>query len=429
MRALPVRPGGTPKPPAAAQIGLLAFDTLTRAAVGLVVGTFVAILLGPDQFGQLTFGLSIVSMVMPLATLGTDPVLVQRLGTLAPAGREEAALIGTAFRLRAVVAVGVAVLIVLVAVAQPTAGQRVVLLFLAPAVAGVVFDVAYPWVIVRDRAGPLIVFRLAFFAVITLARIVAIVAGLPLAAFAALAAADLIVPGLAAWLTARHSGAWQIRYDRLLRPELLHSSLPLLLSGLLMLVMFRIAIVFIERILGMTAVGIYGAVVRLSEVAYLLPNLVVPTMASRIVAASPVGTPEYYRRYGLLAFRLMAAGTTIAAATAVLRTPFIGIYGEAYASGAPILAVHVFALVPLTIAAVRERLLVDARLTRASALNTFGGLVANVALNLILLPRIGLVGAAWATVAAYTVAAIGVPLVDPRQRPILAATFRATFRQ
>jgi O-antigen/teichoic acid export membrane protein len=409
---------------AAAQIGLLGIDTLIRAGVGLVVGTLVAIQLGPIEFGALTYGLSIVGILVPLISLGLDAVLIQRLGPVAAGGPEEAALIGTALRLRMIAGVIVAALIAMVALGQAPA-ERSVLLALAPAAAGGVLDVAYPWVIVRGKAGPLIAFRLAFLAATTAARITALVLGLPLAVFALLASADLIIPGLSAWLTARRSPAWHPRYDQALRPDLLQSGVPLLVSGLLLLLMFRIDVLFVDEILGGAAVGVYGAVIRLSEAAYLLPNLVVPTMTARIVAASPLGSTEYFQRYGRLMLGLVGASLGIAGVTALLAAPLMSIYRTAYTSGAPVLAVHIFALVPLSIAAVRERLLVDARLTRASALNTLGGLILKIALNLVLLPKMGLVAAAWATVGAYATAALFIPLLDPRQRRLFVGMWRS----
>jgi O-antigen/teichoic acid export membrane protein len=81
--------------------------------------------------------------------------------------------------------------------------------------------------------------------------------------------------------------------------------------------------------------------------------------------------------------------------------------------------------VPVSLTVVAERWLLDKDLTRAFALNFVTGLAANVAANLILLPRLGLVAAAWSTVLAYTVVALVTPLLDPRQRRLLAAALRA----
>jgi O-antigen/teichoic acid export membrane protein len=408
---------------AVAQIGLLGFDTLIRAGVGLVVGTLVAIKLGPTEFGALTYGLSVVAILVPLVSLGLDAVLIQRLGLVAAGSSDESALLGTALRLRLAAGAVIGAVIAALSLTQAPS-DRLVLLALAPAAAGGVLDVAYPWVIVRGEAGPLITFRLTFFALTTAARLLALGLGLPVPVFALLASADLIIPGLSAWLTARRRGAWHPRYDAELRPDLLHTALPLLISGVLLLLMFRIDVLFVEEMLGTAAVGVYGAVIRLSEAAYLLPNLVVPTMAARIASGSLIGSPEYFQRYRRLLFALVGASLAVASATALLASPLMSIYRSAYESGAPVLAVHIFALVPLSIAAVRERLLVDARLTRASAVNTLGGLILNVALNLALLPTMGLVGAAWATVAGYATAALFIPLFDPRQRRLLLATWR-----
>jgi O-antigen/teichoic acid export membrane protein len=82
-------------------------------------------------------------------------------------------------------------------------------------------------------------------------------------------------------------------------------------------------------------------------------------------------------------------------------------YGGAYAAAGPVLAVHVWSTVFVFLGVARGQFLVNEGHTGFYFLSTTAGLLINVALNLVLIPRHGAWGAAVATLAAQMVAAWG----------------------
>ncbi len=93
-------------------------------------------------------------------------------------------------------------------------------------------------------------------------------------------------------------------------------------------------------------------------------------------------------------------------------------YGSAYAGAAGVLAVHIWSSVFVFLGVVRGQWLVNEKMVRFYLATTIIGAIANVALNLVLIPRAGPLGAAWATVVSYALATWFSSFIDPSVRVI-----------
>jgi O-antigen/teichoic acid export membrane protein len=118
-----------------------------------------------------------------------------------------------------------------------------------------------------------------------------------------------------------------------------------------------------------------------------------------IVARRAQGEAEY-ERYVQRLYDLMAwLGIGVAAAVTVLAEYLVPmLYGAAYAEAARILEVQIWAGIAVSMSFVHSRWLLAEGLQRYGLLYTVAGAVVNVMLNLILIPKHGAIGAAWATV-------------------------------
>jgi O-antigen/teichoic acid export membrane protein len=181
---------------------------------------------------------------------------------------------------------------------------------------------------------------------------------------------------------------------------------PLLLSGVAVSVYMRIDIVMLRNLVGAGAAGQYAAATRLSEIGYFLPVALSASLLPSLLRARAAGAPAYadsMQRY----FDLSAALGYGLAIPLALGAPWLVrlAYGEAFAPAAAVLTVHAWAAVFVFIGVARGQFLVNEGLTRFNLVATATGALANVALNLLLIPRLGGTGAAIATVVSYAAAA------------------------
>jgi PST family polysaccharide transporter len=94
------------------------------------------------------------------------------------------------------------------------------------------------------------------------------------------------------------------------------------------------------------------------------------------------------------------------------------LYGPEFSGAGAILALHIWAGVPVTMGLAANTWMINQGLTNLMLQQTVLGAVVNVALNLWLIPRYGGVGAAIATLAAYMCATVLWYILDPRTRRI-----------
>ena len=100
-------------------------------------------------------------------------------------------------------------------------------------------------------------------------------------------------------------------------------------------------------------------------------------------------------------------------------------YGAVFAPAGTVLAVHIWASVFVFLGVARGQYLVNEGLTRFYLTATGAGALLNVGLNLLLIPRAGPVGAAWATVISYAVSAWVSSYWHPQVRAVAARQTQA----
>jgi O-antigen/teichoic acid export membrane protein len=212
---------------------------------------------------------------------------------------------------------------------------------------------------------------------------------------------------------------WPRPSRRLLQP-LLHAAIPLGFSGLLVIAYARIDQVLVFALAGSRDAGLYGAVYNIVDQSHFVPISIMTTMAPIIAASWPQNRPRMLRSAGLTA-ELMAISSfgglafVIVAAEPVVRL----ILGPKFVSAAPVLPILGAAFVFICFDYLVSNVLVVLGLQRRLWVVSLLALVVNVVGNLLLIPLIGYIGAAWMTLVTEVVvfAAMFVLLLHELERP------------
>lgn len=411
-----------------ANLGWLALDKGLRLILGLTIGTWVARYLAPADFGLLNYALAMASLLAVLPGLGLDG-LVRR--ELVPETAPAPALLGTVALLR----LGVA-LFVYAALAACTllfghdTRLHSVMLYSGLLLFQPMLLTPDLWFQARMLSKYTVIAQNAGFLLSSLGRVVLILNHAPLPLFAALIIVDLGVSGVLLARTAARLGCplsiW--RWDGVLARDLLSRSWPLLLSGLAVIIYLKIDQIMVKLLAGAEASGHYAAAVKISEICYLGPVILASALFPSIVRAK-AGHPERYTRRIRQYFNLSAGLAYLAAVPIALLAPVIirVLYGAPYAPSAPVLAVHLWSLVFVAQGVARQEWLLGEGLMRFSLMATASGAALNVALNFWLIPRLGALGAAVATVISLAVSDVLSSLVWRRTREAGWWQLRALF--
>lgn len=408
-----------------ANLGWLLAEKCVRILSSLIVGIWVARHLGAEAFGVLSYSLALIALFGCLGTLGTDAILKREL--LRQPGKEETLLASVAV-LR-VMAAGLAMLFTFVwAFAFLPSFQRAVFLFAAGAL--LVPLLSMPDLLFQARLKGRTSFGAGAVATIAgaVGRVLCILLDAPLWMFAAMVSVEAFVLGIALWTRLR-TFRIQIQpgaIDASVAKSLLRESLPLLVGGIAVTVYTRIDMVMIEAMRGAAEVGVYSAAVRMSEVANFVPMVLAAGLFPSLVSAHAASRQEFSGRAGLYYDLSVAVALLFVVPVTLLAGPIIGIlFGEGYTGAAPVLAVHVWSVVFVFLGVARSQVLTTEGVILFQTCATMAGAVINIALNALLIPPHGAVGAAWATVASYAVAGWISGLFARSTRPAFVMQARA----
>ena len=201
------------------------------------------------------------------------------------------------------------------------------------------------------------------------------------------------------------------------RTVLSHSA-PLAFSTLTVSIYHRVDQVLLHKLANDRELGYYASAVNLTEVFSAFP---VAVMASLFPILCQLHNDERrFESYAALSFRYMAVvafglciGTTLAAHDAIRI-----LYGSAFQSAAPMLAVLIWSEGAVFFGVVISSALIARNLQKLTLVPNILGAVLNLLLNLVMIPRYGGLGAAWATTISYFIAGVLAYLLFPAAWPI-----------
>jgi polysaccharide transporter, PST family len=408
--------------------GWLVAEKFLVLAVNLAVMVWVARYLGPSQFGILNYGIAFAALFGFLSYLGLDGVVTHEL-VRSPGQKEE--ILGTALALRfAGGAVAAAAIVAVMWYRPGDAATKWVTIVIGIGLIFDSFDVFDFWFQSRVEAKYPALARTASVLVSSAVKVVLILTGAPLIAFAFATLLQHVVKaaGLGAWYMKKgHSMRWRARQERTV--ALLRQSWPLILSGASAVLYLKIDQVMLGEIVGRTEVGIYAVAVRFSEVWYFIPNIIAASIFPALIKSKERDQATYNNRlqrmYGLMVW----IGFGLALFVTVVATPLIRLlYGAPYARAGAILAVHIWTCPAVFMAAILSKWLIVEKLTIFSLTRHAFGAAVNIGLNLLLIPRYGGMGAAVATLLSYTTASYLACFTDRRTRGAGIMMTRAIFQ-
>lgn len=401
-------------------ISWLFFDKAVRMAISLFVGVWIARYLGPAQFGVFSYAMALVAIFASITTLGMQAVVVRDIVS-DPSNAGE--ILGTAAVLQLLAAM-IAYLGILLLAQYFHTDEAVLkwavsilglsLLFRASDSIKHLFEamVQSRYVVWAEVSVILVSAALKIGLILTHAPLLALIG-------VAVVESALIALSLIVVLRANRdlSGRWSFHLSR--AKLLLKNSWPLLLSGIAIMIYMRIDQVMLKSMTDDVTVGEYSVALRLSEVWYFIPMIIVPSIFPSIIEMKKRADPEYLDRLKSLFKILLLLAIAIAIPTTFLTDWVVNVvFGADYAGASSVLVIHIWSSVFVFMGVAGGHWLVLENLQILSLERTILGAVVNVGLNLLLIPQFGGVGAASASLIAYSVSGLFADLLHKKTRPI-----------
>jgi len=188
--------------------------------------------------------------------------------------------------------------------------------------------------------------------------------------------------------------------------QLLRFALPMALSAVAGSLFLRIDQVMLHKMSGDRMLGPYVVAVQLTEQFGALPVALISSLFP--VLAQAAGQEPLFRHYLGVSYRFLMATVFFACAVVTpITAPLVSLlYGKQFLSSASLINILVWSEAPLFLGVALTNALVAKNLQRYLPYSTAVGAVLNIGLNLVFIPRWGALGASWATLISYCVAAV-----------------------
>lgn len=180
----------------------------------------------------------------------------------------------------------------------------------------------------------------------------------------------------------------------------------------LLFLLFRVDVFLVNGYRTQEEVGLYALAVTLAELVYLVSD----SVAQAIVARQASGDEHASTAVTTLAMRVTLCGGGVAVAGLAAVSPVLvpAVYGEAFAGSVPALLVLLPGVLALAVSRPVTALLAARDLPRVVVALSVGAFLLNVVLAVLLIPRLGIVGASLASTLAYGCLCLGYLLAARR---------------
>ena len=403
--------------------GWIFSDNIFRFIVNMIVTIWLARHLGPIGFGTLNYAIAFVAMFTIFAGLGLNNVVIRDIVKY-PDKKDE--ILGSAFFLKVFGGIAAFVLAILVIfLLKPHDLQTVILVTIIGF--GLIFqttDIIDSFFQSQVKAKYSAWSGDAAFFLMELLEVIFILTNAHLSYFAITYAGEILLTQVGYFLFYRKLGGsikkWKINFQ--LVKQLLQNSWSYMLYAVFMTFMIKIDKIMVGNILGSASLGYYSAATSLAEPWIFVPSAITFSIFPALIRSKNAGEEIYSKRLQKL-YNLMVI---ISVAVAILTTIFAKemvflLYGKAYATAGKILPIYIWSEVFIFLEAASIRWYLAENLQKYALARVLCGIPISIILNLLLIKRFGLIGAAMSTVLTQLIIVYLLSAVFKKTRPVFIA--------
>lgn len=405
-------------------------ERLLNIGVGFVTAVLLARYLGPEQFGILAYAISMTAIFASAGHMGLAGLVVREVVKKPDMVPET---LGTTFMLKlSGMAIGYAlILIYTLAFEEIGSTEFWMLLIVASAIFFQTFDVVEYWFQSQVQAKYPAIAKSTSLVIAAGIKVALVLSGAGVVAFAFAHTAQfmlaaLILAMLYKGTTAVSLTTWKASFAK--AKELLSQGWIIYLGSIFAVVYMKIDQVMLKWMIGAEEVGVYAVAAQLSEAWYFLPTAIVASFFPKLIKLHEADPARFNQRFQQLFDVLFILAIFVAILVSLVAGPLIALlFGAEYQNSASILTIHIWAGVFIFMRAAFSRWILIEGALMFSLITQGLGALANIGLNLLLIPRYGGEGAAMATLISYAIASYAALLVHKKTRPVFFMMTKSIF--
>ncbi|MFC3799836.1 flippase [Cohnella sp. GCM10012308] len=387
----------------------LVIDKLVNLLIGIFIGAMIARYFGPAKFGLFNYSIAIVSLLTVFSTLGLETITFKNL---LEKKYEEGSILFTSLLLRLIGGTGLTISATLVVKLLEPQNYTLIWLvfFMSCTMIFKSFEIIEYWFQAHHKSKTPSILRMTIYIVISLLKIILVIFDGSIIQLSILYLFEAILFGFSIFAMyfylRKANSKWSLSGEY--AKEVLHKSWYLILSGFMITLYMRIDQVMLGSMLkDKSVLGVFSVAVRIAEMWYFIPISVITSFKPIIINNKKMSEKKYLDSlqllYTVIAWLGISVGFMIFFAS---KTMIQLLYGNEYIEAANILSISVWAGTFAMLGTARAVWIVCENLQKFTLIYTFFGLLMNVFLNWMLIPKYGAYGSAFATLVAQLTALV-----------------------
>lgn len=405
--------------------GWIVFAQIYQMAIQLIIGVISARYLGPSNYGTINYAASYISFFTIACALGLEGIVVKEM----VADREkEGVVLGSsiAYRFTAGILSMFAVCLIVYAV-NPGDQVLLVIAFLQSlALLFTAFHIIEMWYQSMMRSKVASIVKCVSYTVMSVYKVFLLVAGKSVEWFAFATSLDALLIAVFYLVCYRKQGTHPLKIDRKVGNQLIKLSYHLIISSLMAVIYNQMDRLMIGKMLGQTEVGYYAAATTIAHMWMFIPQAFTNSARPLIMELKNRDEGLYHRRTFQLAGFLFWMGVVFAIFITMFSHYIVDtLYGVEYSAARGPLLINIWGMVFSCLSYPRSVWMICEDKQRYAKKILLWGVVVNLILNSVLIPIIGINGAAFATLVTEMVSCLVAPMFYKDTRPFVISLIKS----
>lgn len=386
----------------------LLLDRGTRVFVGVFIIAWIARYLGPNQFGEMSYALALVSIVGSLSGLGLNGIVVREL---VKKPNEASKILGTTFILQILAGLfSWLIVIILIDYLKPNNHQlKLIVIILGSAYLFKASDVIRYWFESKIQSRNIVIVENVIILMMAVIKIILIKCDINLIGFIWASALEVFFISVAIIFTysKKVGGLCKWFFDLREAFKLIEESWPLMLALAASIISMKVNQIMLGSYANDTVVGNFAAAMRVAEVWLMIPSILGPSLFPLIISLKEKNKQKYHEKI-ILMTKVMLCISVILAFSISLSSNLIieSLYGVQYDFAGLYLSLLIWSGVPYIATFFIGQMFFIEGLVRFNLYNSIAIVVMIFVFNLILIPKFGGIGAAISSILVAVISSV-----------------------
>lgn len=397
--------------------GWLIGSRVMQMGLSLIVGVLTARYLGPDNYGLISYGGAYVAFFTALCNLGLNAVIIK---DFVDHPDEQGIAIGSAMAMRLASSILCAVLSVIISTIIDK-GEPLTIVVVALCSLGSIFHIFETfnfWFQNQYKSRVTALATLCAYLVTSIYKILLLILGKDVRWFAFSTSLDYVVCAIFLWISYRRYGGGKLKFSLQKSKALLSNSYNYILSSIMVSVYGQTDKLMLKQMLNASEVGFYTTATGICAMWTFVLQAIIDSLYPSILRLKAVDQAEYERKNRQLYAIVFYVSCFVSVGFLLLGSLVVRIlYGEAYMPSVPVLKTVTWYTAFSYLGVARNAWIVSEG--KQKYLKYMYGCAAamNVLLNATLIPQLGAVGAALASLITEICTSIILPMCLKEMRP------------